>query len=168
MADKFPDEKHESITLPPAAAATTITTPLTVTIKTPPHVLHVCLVNHTNIAELRSLNDQIFPVCYNEVFYQKICAASQSMPSASFLKLGTLQGQAIGAVCCRIESLCPSPSAMSSLVLAAATTVHPLPPPPHKLYIMTLGVLPAFRHQKFGTYMRLDGIDVCLLTWEFV
>ena len=76
-------------------------------------------INSNNINMLRKLNSVIFPVVYNDRFYSDILLTPED-----FTMFAYFQGFVIGSVCCRIE---PGEGGRK------------------KLYIITLGVLAAYR-----------------------
>lgn len=113
------------------------------------HTMHITFggIHEDNMGELRLLNDTTFPVRYNDKFYLEVL---QTLPA--FTKYAYHQGMIVGAICCRLEE------------------EKPQPPPPlegaegqqqdndtektrrqQKLYIMTLGVLAAYRGRGIGT-----------------
>jgi len=78
------------------------------------------------VAQLKLLNQAIFPVRYQESFY-KDCLAAGDVTQLAFY-----QDVLVGAVACRLEA--PQGGAEGK----------------GKLYIMTLGVLPPYRGQGIG------------------
>jgi len=83
-------------------------------------------VREKNVAQLKLLNQAIFPVRYQESFY-KDCLAAGDVTQLAFY-----QDVLVGAVACRLEA--PQGGAEGK----------------GKLYIMTLGVLPPYRGQGIG------------------
>jgi N-alpha-acetyltransferase 50 len=133
----------------------------------PPLRVSWCSVSPDNVEELRRLNAAVFPVHYNDQFYQDVLAG----PS-DFVRLAYVGSVLAGAVCCRTESCAeepseegevassqPSTTAAATLVSLNASTAAfrglrgpdvPSAGVPLKLYIMTLGVLPAYRERGIG------------------
>ncbi|KJE95177.1 Nat13 protein [Capsaspora owczarzaki ATCC 30864] len=84
-----------------------------------------------NVRQLRVLNAAIFPVAYQEAFYQ-------SAPTlGEFAKLAYFNDIMVGAVCCRIE------------------------PEQKRLYIMTLGCLAPYRRLGLGALMLQHVLKEC-------
>ena len=80
-----------------------------------------------NVGQLKVLQSVIFPVRYNDRFYTNVVAASPDLSRLAFYG-----DAAVGAVCCRED------------------TVEGKNIPNGKLYIMTLGVLSAYRRLGIG------------------
>lgn len=84
-------------------------------------------IHVNNIGQLRKLNEHAFPLTYADKFYQEIPTLSKD-----FTQFAYFGGFAVGAVCGRLEPFGAS---------TAATK---------KLYIMTIGVLVAYRQRGIG------------------
>jgi len=95
-------------------------------------------VTHHNIKQLKRLNQVIFPVNYNDRFYKDVLEAGE------LAKLVYFSDIVVGAVCCRIEA---SVDANNSAK--------------RRLYIMTLGCLPAYRRLGLGTLMLEHVFKLC-------
>ena len=85
-----------------------------------------------NVGQLKILNAAIFPVKYNDKFYQDLLLPTRE----ELTKLAYFNDILVGAVCCRVED-------------------------DHKLYIMTLGVLAPYRQLKIGTELLEYVINLC-------
>ncbi|KAF1333104.1 Acetyltransferase, partial [Globisporangium splendens] len=100
-------------------------------------------ITESNVSQLRQLNVQIFPVRYNDAFYRDILR----MPR-DYSKLAYVGTNVVGAICCRLEPL----------------ETHPVL---QRTYIMTLGVLEAYRQCQIGALLLRhiisqsirDGVD---------
>ncbi|OQR92283.1 acetyltransferase, GNAT family protein [Achlya hypogyna] len=95
-------------------------------------------ITTTNVGMLRVLNTVIFPVHYNDNFYIDIVETPRGLS-----KYGYIDGMAVGAICCRIE------------------TTHQ---GRERVYIMTLGVLAAYRQQHVGTALLESVLEYCAAT----
>jgi N-alpha-acetyltransferase 50 len=93
-----------------------------------------------NLKMVKRLNQVIFPVSYNDQFYNDILKAGE------MAKLAYYNDLAVGAVCCRLE------------VPPACTTT---PTDGRRLYIMTLGCLAPYRRHKIGTLLLQHVLALC-------
>ncbi|KAI3618378.1 hypothetical protein CBS9595_002741 [Malassezia furfur] len=82
-----------------------------------------------NLGQLRMLNAKLFPIAYSEQVYRDVLA-EEVRPVC---KLGLYNDIPVANVCCRVDE--------------GKDVAH------CKVYIMTLGVLPAYRHLGLGTAM---------------
>eukprot|EP00753_Platysulcus_tardus_P020155 PLAT7813.1.p1 GENE.PLAT7813.1~~PLAT7813.1.p1 ORF type:complete len:173 (-),score=90.20 PLAT7813.1:96-614(-) len=82
-------------------------------------------VTDKNLDAVRRLNLTILPVRYSESFYSAL------LTFPDFCRLAWFNGLLIGNICCRLERKEDGP----------------------KVYIMTLGVLPAYRGRRVGTQL---------------
>ena len=83
------------------------------------------------------MNLAVFPVRYNDSFYQKVTQTPKEVTQYAYWN-----GFVVGAICCRLEP--------------------PSGPGPKRLYIMTLGVLAAYRRRGIASKlvkMMLDAVE---------
>ncbi|XP_055354199.1 N-alpha-acetyltransferase 50-like [Paramacrobiotus metropolitanus] len=117
-----------------------------------------------NLKMVKRLNQVIFPVSYNDQFYNDLLKAGDLAKIAFFNDL------AVGAVCCRVD-ISPPPNTTAAPDAAAApngtssSSQNPPQPvvlaPGRRLYIMTLGCLAPYRRQKIGTLLLQHVLAVC-------
>jgi ribosomal protein S18 acetylase RimI-like enzyme len=88
-----------------------------------------------NIQQLRQVNVACFPVSYGDKFYQDVVQRNNE----GLNKFAYWNGFVVGAVCTRVEPLEDSDR--------------------HRLYIMTLGVLAAYRGRGIGTQLIQSVLD---------
>ena len=88
-----------------------------------------------NVEQLRKVNMACFPISYNDGFYTDVVARN----SEGFNKFAYWNGFVVGAVCARREPLTPLGR--------------------ERLYIMTLGVLAAYRGRQVGTQLIQSILD---------
>jgi ribosomal protein S18 acetylase RimI-like enzyme len=93
-------------------------------------------ISENNVEILRKVNASCFPISYNDNFYKEIV----SRLDEGLNKFAYYGGFVVGAVCTRIEPL-PSDDTRS------------------RLYIMTLGVLAAYRGRDVGTQLIQSVLD---------
>ena len=93
-------------------------------------------VTPKNIEQLRKLNLAVFPVRYNEKFYNDLA----NNPIQSYTHLGYFSDILVGAICSRIE-----PQEGSSF----------------RVYIMTIGVLAPYRRLGLGRRMLQETLEAC-------
>ncbi|CAM9838878.1 unnamed protein product, partial [Phaeothamnion confervicola] len=107
-------------------------------------------IHEKNLQQLRKLNSSIFPVRYNDKYYNDVLRTPREFTQYAFLN-----GFVIGAICCRVEPL-PDEGG-SSLVVGAPPQYLSLEAAAAlgggRLYIMTLGVLAAYRSRGVGAKM---------------
>ncbi|KDO28870.1 hypothetical protein SPRG_05741 [Saprolegnia parasitica CBS 223.65] len=92
-------------------------------------------ITTANVGVLRVLNREIFPVHYTDSFYTDIVETPHGLS-----KYALVDGLAVGAICCRIE-----------------TTLQKR----ERVYIMTLGVLAAYRRQHVGAALLQSVLAYC-------
>lgn len=102
-------------------------------------------IHQDNLGELRLLNDTTFPVRYNDKFYLEVL---QTLPA--FTKYAYHQGVIVGAICCRLEDEKQPPPEKDHDIHTADTDKRKMSRK-QKLYIMTLGVLAAYRGRGIGS-----------------
>ena len=93
-------------------------------------------VNTKNVEQLRKLNLAVFPVRYNEKFYNDLA----TNPNQSFTHLAYFSDVIVGAICCRIEQQ-----------EGAA----------FKVYVMTIGVLAPYRRLGIGAQLLKQTLEAC-------
>ena len=93
-------------------------------------------VNPKNIEQLRKLNLAVFPVRYNDKFYNDLA----NNPVQSFTHLAYFSDILVGAICSRIEQQ------------EGAS---------FKIYIMTIGVLAPYRRLGIGARLLQQTLDAC-------
>ena len=89
-----------------------------------------------NVEQLRKLNLAIFPVRYNDKFYNDLA----SNPVQLYTHLGFFSDIMVGAICCRVE-----PQEGSAF----------------KVYIMTIGVLAPYRRLGMGKRLLEQTLEAC-------
>lgn len=92
-------------------------------------------ISGSNVEMLRRINTSCFPVSYNDIFYRDVVKRNNEHLD----KFAYWNGLVVGAVCARIEAL---PDEGRS-----------------RLYIMTLGVLAAYRGRQVGTQLIQSLLD---------
>jgi N-alpha-acetyltransferase 50 len=120
-----------------------------------------------NVGDLRRLNAAVFPVRYNDKFYRDALAAPPDL-----IRLAYVGNILAGTVCCRLEESdageeegpspphpphAPQPTTSAATLMALNVARsgdgpprRPRTPGAAKLYIMTLGVLAAYRERGVG------------------
>ncbi|CAN0430906.1 unnamed protein product, partial [Hapterophycus canaliculatus] len=92
-------------------------------------------ITKANVNQLKLMNASIFPVRYHDKFYTSVPEANPD-----FNQFVYVDDVVVGAVCCRVEP--------------------PESPGGHEaLYIMTLGVLAAWRRRSIGTKLLRRVLD---------
>ena len=106
-------------------------------------ISQICIgdVTDHNHATVRCINESIFPVIYADSFYKDLAKSGQ------LAKLFLFRDLPVGAVACRLEPI-GTP--------ATADRLHP-----RRMYIMTLGVLAAYRRLGIGTRMIDYVLKLC-------
>jgi ribosomal protein S18 acetylase RimI-like enzyme len=93
-------------------------------------------ITDNNVEILRKVNTACFPISYNDNFYKDVV----SRQDEGLNKFAYYGGFVVGAVCTRIEPLASDASRT-------------------RLYIMTLGVLAAYRGREVGTQLIQSVMD---------
>ena len=93
-------------------------------------------ITEKNLDQVRKLNLAVFPVRYNDKFYNDLA----NNPVQSFTHLGYFSDILVGAICSRIEQ-----QEGSSF----------------KIYIMTIGVLAPYRRLGIGARLLQQTLDAC-------
>eukprot|EP00584_Thalassiosira_punctigera_P000120 CAMPEP_0172536152 /NCGR_PEP_ID=MMETSP1067-20121228/7965_1 /TAXON_ID=265564 ORGANISM="Thalassiosira punctigera, Strain Tpunct2005C2" /NCGR_SAMPLE_ID=MMETSP1067 /ASSEMBLY_ACC=CAM_ASM_000444 /LENGTH=166 /DNA_ID=CAMNT_0013321175 /DNA_START=156 /DNA_END=656 /DNA_ORIENTATION=- len=94
------------------------------------------MINADNVEQLKKINQACFPVTYNASFYEDMA----KKPDENLCKFAYWNGFAVGAICTRVE---PNPDR----------------PGRHRIYIMTLGVLAAYRNYGIGSKLVASVLD---------
>lgn len=94
-------------------------------------------VTEANAAQLKTLNMIALPVRYTDKFYRELIAKAPE----DYLKFAFWNGFAVGSVCSRLE-LGPQEEVKEGE--AAVKSCN------DKIYIMTIGVIPAYRRRGIG------------------
>ncbi|KAL7436330.1 hypothetical protein ACHAXM_005128 [Skeletonema potamos] len=90
-----------------------------------------------NEKQLKKINQACFPLSYGESFYNDMAKKSDE----NMCKFAYFSGLAIGAICTRVEPIPDDPNGRS------------------RLYIMTLGVLAAYRNHGIGSKLVQSILD---------
>lgn len=98
------------------------------------------------------MNTVSFPVTYNEGFYQDVVKRNNEYLN----KFAYYNGFVVGAACTRIEPVKPSADNTEN-----AENESPEAPVKHRLYIMTLAVLAAYRGRGIGAQLIQSVLDYC-------
>jgi len=93
-------------------------------------------VTEKNVEQLRKLNLAVFPVRYNDKFYQDIATINATV----YTHLGYFSDIMVGAICSRVE-----PQEGSAF----------------KVYIMTIGVLAPYRRIGIGRRLLQETLKAC-------
>jgi len=115
-------------------------------------------VTKDNVGQLRVLNVSIFPVRYNDKFYKDVVAESDVELNRLIYHSDFL----VGAVCCRIEDYKSKDDEVPEIGKKKKTKVSETSETSEKkrLYIMTLGVLAAYRNYGVGRKMLEHVIEL--------
>mmetsp|Transcript_34141 Transcript_34141/g.61319 ORF Transcript_34141/g.61319 Transcript_34141/m.61319 type:complete len:168 (+) Transcript_34141:36-539(+) len=94
------------------------------------------MINADNVEQLKKINQACFPVSYNDSFYEDMAKKQDE----NLCKFAYWNGFAVGAICTRVEPIpdCPGRS---------------------RIYIMTLGVLAAYRNHGIGRKLVTSVLD---------
>ena len=98
--------------------------------------------------QLRKVNTVSFPVTYNEGFYQDVVKRSNE----NLNKFAYYNGFVVGAVCTRVEPLKANEDNAENETPGGTK---------HRLYIMTLAVLAAYRNRGIGAQLIQSVLDYC-------
>ncbi|KAL3817646.1 hypothetical protein ACHAXA_001991 [Cyclostephanos tholiformis] len=94
------------------------------------------MINADNVEQLRKINQSCFPLTYADSFYGDMAKNKDE----KLCKFAYCNGFAVGAICARVE---------------------PMPDRPgrNRIYIMTLGVLAAYRDRGIGSKLVTSVLD---------
>ena len=140
------------------------------TTKSPPSKkLKVEIDNITaaNVQQLKTINISTLPVRYSDKFYRDLIEQGNH----KYMQFAYWNGFTVGGMCARVESMdAPTPAATTSVPAAiAAAAVGGAAGYTHRLYIMTINVLPAYRRRGIGASrarMRVCVYARCCYTFE--
>ncbi|CAB9501520.1 alpha-acetyltransferase 50 [Seminavis robusta] len=110
-------------------------------------------ITSDNVEQLRKVNTVSFPVTYNEGFYQDVVKRNNEHLN----KFAYYNGFVVGAVCTRIEPI----KAGDNHAPPTAVDVEAPLTGQHRLYIMTLAVLAAYRGRGIGAQLIQSVLDYC-------
>jgi len=94
------------------------------------------MINADNVEQLKKINQACFPVTYNASFYEDMAKKHDE----NLCKFAYWNGFAVGAICTRVEAIPDCPGR-------------------HRIYIMTLGVLAAYRNHGIGSKLVSSVLD---------
>lgn len=97
-------------------------------------------ITRDNVEQLRQVNEACFPVVYQEQFYKDVVERNNE----GLNKFAYWNGLIVGAVCARIEDILHSDEGEEKS---------------QRLYIMTLGVLAAYRGRGAGSQLIQSVLD---------
>jgi hypothetical protein len=101
-------------------------------------------ITNANLEQLRIIHVNTLPVRYSDKFYKDLL----STYSPEFMKFSFVNGFSVGAVCARVESGEVNQTADEDGLVSNSTDESSSEK--KKLYIMTLGVLAAYRRCGLG------------------
>ena len=113
-----------------------------------------------NVEQLRKVNLSCFPVQYQETYYKDVVERKNE----GLCKFAYWNGFVVGAACARVETYKLEDSngettTTEAAAAAAAEANKPHPKERQRLYIMTLGVLAAYRGRSIGTQLIQSILD---------
>mmetsp|Transcript_6992 Transcript_6992/g.11086 ORF Transcript_6992/g.11086 Transcript_6992/m.11086 type:complete len:182 (-) Transcript_6992:63-608(-) len=100
-------------------------------------------ITQDNVEQLRKVNLACFPVQYQETYYKDVVEKHDE----GLCKFAYWNGFVVGAACARVEDIPPEQQDKTS---GDDTTTSS---PQKRIYIMTLGVLAAYRGRQIGTQL---------------
>mmetsp|Transcript_23386 Transcript_23386/g.51204 ORF Transcript_23386/g.51204 Transcript_23386/m.51204 type:complete len:182 (-) Transcript_23386:2244-2789(-) len=106
-------------------------------------------INQDNIEQLRKVNLACFPVQYQEKYYKDVSESA----GEGLCKFAYWNGFVVGAACARIEPIESSCSSSSDETKSDGNTTE------KRIYIMTLGVLAAYRGRTIGAQLIQSILD---------
>jgi len=101
-------------------------------------------ITDDNVEQLRMVNKACFPISYNNTFYSEVVKRKDE----DLCKFAYHNGFVVGEICARVE---PLPETAESK--GDGTN------PRKRIYIMTLGVLAAYRGRRIGTKLVQSILD---------
>ncbi|KAG4107711.1 acyl-CoA N-acyltransferase [Neocallimastix lanati (nom. inval.)] len=97
-----------------------------------------------NINNIKNINKMVFPITYNEQFYNDIIYKYNKNLS----RIALINNKAVGNICCRIEPSSNHPALDSNC-------------DEEVMYIMTIAVLPQYRRHSIGTVLLNYIVNYC-------
>mmetsp|Transcript_18979 Transcript_18979/g.22672 ORF Transcript_18979/g.22672 Transcript_18979/m.22672 type:complete len:193 (-) Transcript_18979:287-865(-) len=109
-------------------------------------------ITDDNVEQLRLVNKACFPINYNPTFYSEVVKRKDE----DLCKFAYHNGFVCGEICARVE---PLPAPTENNAADAATATAAAANPRKRIYIMTLGVLAAYRGRRIGTKLVQSILD---------
>ncbi len=115
--------------------------------------LYLGAVNANNVDQLKALNRSILPVRYQDSFYKNVLTTPPALTKLAYFK-----DVIVGNICCREELVSPQ-GALAGEKTSATPLSAKIPTSSKHVYMMTLGVLAAYRNRGIGSAMLKYVID---------
>ena len=118
-------------------------------------------ITNANLEQLRIIHINTLPVRYSDKFYKDLL----STYSPEYMKFAFVNGFSVGAVCARVEAGEVSQSCDEDGFVVPSNLESTSDK--KKLYIMTLGVLAAYRRCGLGKSIGTEFVDAILFLFFF-